>query len=1473
MRKKFKFGIIINTLILAIIAIASVFCVNLIMVNANSKKIDLAFGNENGDYGIALTAMSGDGSQNNPYIVDSSDDLTYMATQCNNNAGNYRTAYYRQVCNLTCPSSWTMIDRFNGTYDGCGYTISGLTTSSKDFAFINVLDYDSVFKNVGFTNVNYNIKAKGTFYSAVIAIDSYGELSNCFVTGKMNYDIENGTEKRVYVGAVTSYIGAGTISNCFNAANIYLDGTGVWTTTHYVAGIACEVAGGSVVNCYNIGTLEIDSATYWALGGISAKDEGGGTLYNCATLENSCKKSGSNKNGFFNRYTGSTNISTSNCGVISAASLKNSGAAPLSSWEWNASTVTPRVWGFPDSSSPYYNNGYPQLRVFYENFNVNVYNEAGNQLLSTKTTRYPDYAVNLSDVSIPYKRGYTHYGKFTSNPNSTGISYTHSITSIYSSFNVYVAYEVNYYRLKVTNPTPLAGNVSTKDEMVAFDSVVTLTATSNPGYRFVEFRYVADDSVASDQNPCVFNMPDMDIIAYAYYMEETYAVKTYINNSEFGSVTGQNDYFKVGQTVTLTATPKTGYKVSKFYLSDGTILSTNSSYTFTMPRENRNIYVDFEPIQYSVTIQAYPSGVANVTGGGLYKYGSEVDLRFSNVASGYKFASWKLNNVNNLSFSADEVAKFTIPASNSTIYCYFVESSQNYVGFVDMNGSVVAEHIVNDGASVAMQPALEVAGYEFLGWYNNGVKVTSLSNLTESVVLEATYEKIFDCEVEVSILFKDESYSTSENATVFFSLKDAYQNNYNASVDIVSQLRFSLINYGSYALTYVLPTYYNAQVYVNYELNNSSSFEIDLYEELVVIQFVVYKSEDAWLYDSNFKYGKDNIDDDYYLNPVIQVGEKEEYIGMEQVINNFDFNNFTDIPVSPHGYALKDIIGGTNWGGLYNFTSDNYLVEGANFVGKDMGSTVYKVSLANHYKEMYPFNTDWGTTSINNMTDLAKSKPYKELFENPNIKTYVLVAYEFVYCPWERVLTNAYTLSDMEIYYAMVRKEFEDLTKYLLSTYSQAGKTFILSNWEGDNAYGAYYDLCTTDAQRQLLTDSYVGYINARQDGIIAGRKGLIITSKASKVYGNFEVNHIGQNIPNVPNRWRLVDVAVPKTYCDLYSISDWYSYLKDSNGNYMFPIENLLNQLYSAAQNNLSYTNPSQYPASAYTAGKNIMITEFGYDENTDSEFYSKLTHEVKKAVEWGVYKLVYWGIYSNVKYSTGSSRPTNEEVQGLWLIKPEGDFSKAFWYFKSLISGKDYVNKTPNIIYRFNSDAGIDWEYNKSKIIFKDDLTNSSKFKNWSSNNISFYNIDPAGDSYYYFQEFNYHYGSVDTTGIIQTSDDNSLKYISYDMHSNKFGILLYSYNNYLNYVDLNGNPIESLVIIEGKTKSGSWEKIENVGVKQYMASRADGNLYWIQNYLSATVEDGRYSELRIVFANKNYNSWDPIISSVVFFEGGAN
>ena len=524
---------------------------------------------------------------------------------------------------------------------------------------------------------------------------------------------------------------------------------------------------------------------------------------------------------------------------------------------------------------------------------------------------------------------------------------------------------------------------------------------------------------------------------------------------------------------------------------------------------------------------------------------------------------------------------------------------------------------------------------------------------------------------------------------------------------------------------------------------------------------------------------------------------------------------------------------------------------------------------------MYPFNQNWGNNAINCMVDLAKTPAYKELFELQEIQTYLMVAYEFVYCPWERVITNGYTMETMQIYYESVVDEFADLTEYLLTIYSGTNKIFILSNWEGDNAYGAYFDMCTTNEQKELLTQAYIGYINARQDGIIEGRSRVEQTS--AKVYGNFEVCHIGQDIPYVPNRWRLVDVAVPYTYCDLYSLSDWYSYLKDEDGNYMFDLNNLLDKLYSAVLNNLCNTDPDKYYQNPDFIGKkNIMVTEFGYDENTDPEFDEKIVYEIETAISWGVYKLTYWGVYSNVRLSGTTERPKNEELQGLWLIRPDGTFTEAFWYMKSIISGVDYVSNMPKIVFNVIEYFGVDFDANKDKIIFIDDLVDTSKMSDHSVTNaesenhrITFNVFDSNSSSYVYFEEFSNYFGTVDTTGIVQSKIDNDITYISYDMLSNKFGVLLYNYHDYnvYSYTD-----ITDLLVFEGKTQNGEWQRIENIKAIQNQAqNRDDGNLYWFQTYLSATVGVGVYTELRISFNPVTNNSWDPIVCSVFFFEGG--
>ena len=120
------------------------------------------------------------------------------------------------------------------------------------------------------------------------------------------------------------------------------------------------------------------------------------------------------------------------------------------------------------------------------------------------------------------------------------------------------------------------------------------------------------------------------------------------------------------------------------------------------------------------------------------------------------------------------------------------------------------------------------------------------------------------------------------------------------------------------------------------------------------------------------------------------------------------------------------------------------------------------------------------------------------------------------------------------------------------------------------------------------------------------------------------------------------------------------------------------------------------------------------------------------------------------------------------------------------------------------------------------------------------------------------------------MQSNNGDEIKYITYEMYSNRFAVLLYNYNDINNYLDINNNVIDNLIIFEGKTIDGTWESIDNIKIEQqYDETRTDN--FWYQTYISCEAQVGRYSELRISFANKGYNPWDPILTSVMFFSGG--
>ncbi len=266
---------------------------------------------------IADNFASGEGTEDDPYIIRTPAQLAYLASSVN--AGtNYRYMYFELANDIylndtsnwkswgTTPpaNKWTPIGteetRFYGSFDGNGHTVHGIYINSTE-------DYQGLFGYIHDNVDMYNISVAESYISGneyVGGVIGYGNAVNCYNKGSIF-----GTN---YVGGVG---GRGDLTNCYNNGNVtgskYVGGVGgygVFDTcynTGIVIGSADCVGGVGGYNysntpyCYNTGAV---SGSY-DVGGVIGYNNSGEIIscYNIGTISGSYGVGG---------------ITGNNCGVV-----------------------------------------------------------------------------------------------------------------------------------------------------------------------------------------------------------------------------------------------------------------------------------------------------------------------------------------------------------------------------------------------------------------------------------------------------------------------------------------------------------------------------------------------------------------------------------------------------------------------------------------------------------------------------------------------------------------------------------------------------------------------------------------------------------------------------------------------------------------------------------------------------------------------------------------------------------------------------------------------------------------------------------------------------------------------------------------------------------------------------------------------------------------------------------------------------
>ena len=211
-----------------------------------------------------------------------------------------------------------------------------------------------------------------------------------------------------------------------------------------------------------------------------------------------------------------------------------------------------------------------------------------------------------------------------------------------------------------------------------------------------------------------------------------------------GTVSGSGTY-DYGSSVTLTATPSTGYDFVKFVNEEGNEYTANPSSGWQITK-NRTVQAVFELKKYTVTLSAqyrvnesgdYTSGTTGgtVSGGGTYTHGSSVTAK-ATPTTGYEFDGW----YSGTSLQSSSASYQFTATGNKTLTARF-QRKWFTVTFAAGKGGTVSptSQRVQYGGS-ASSKATPSTGYNFTKWSNGETDTTiTVSNVTAAATYTATF--------------------------------------------------------------------------------------------------------------------------------------------------------------------------------------------------------------------------------------------------------------------------------------------------------------------------------------------------------------------------------------------------------------------------------------------------------------------------------------------------------------------------------------------------------------------------------------------------------------------------------------------------------------------------------------------------------------------------------------------------------------
>ena len=246
----------------------------------------------------------------------------------------------------------------------------------------------------------------------------------------------------------------------------------------------------------------------------------------------------------------------------------------------------------------------------------------------------------------------TGYELDTVKVNGTAITTGTSFTMPAKDTTVVVSFKKSVYKINVN--TPVGGTVKLNKTSANYGDEITVTATpsTSTGYEL--------DSIKVDGETLTgntFKMPANTVSVVVTFKKTDFKVN--VNCGSNGTASVDKKTANYGDTVTITATPATGYVVDTIKVNTVAITGTS----FKMPAKETTVDVTFKKVVYTLTINTPTGGTAKLSKT-TANYKDEITVT-TTTDTGYKL---DYITVNDVKITGDT---FEMPAKNAAVVVAF----------------------------------------------------------------------------------------------------------------------------------------------------------------------------------------------------------------------------------------------------------------------------------------------------------------------------------------------------------------------------------------------------------------------------------------------------------------------------------------------------------------------------------------------------------------------------------------------------------------------------------------------------------------------------------------------------------------------------------------------------------------------------------------------------------------------------------